>query len=198
MFRAFPSRTSTSYSIDQFSIEPSATENKLVHGGRGGYCFEHNTLLCYVLEAVSFQVSVLSARARYQLPPQVRRPRTHVLLRVELEGESYLVDGGFGGLSPTAALRLGLNAESRTPHEPRRLKEAGRARSARDGRSAGASSGRAHRSSAQCGTGGLAPTWWIQGRGVLLVDCRAAADHQVVAAIEQTWKAPGLDEQLES
>lgn len=103
------------------SIEPSAIENKLVHGRRGGYCFEHNTLLRHVLEALGFEVAVLSARARYQLPPRIRRPRTHVLLRVELEGESYLVDGGFGGLSPTAALRLALNVESKTPHEPRRI-----------------------------------------------------------------------------
>jgi N-hydroxyarylamine O-acetyltransferase len=103
------------------SIEPSAIEDKLVHGQRGGYCFEHNTLLLHVLEALGFEVTVLSARARYQLPPQVRRPRTHVLLRVELEGESYLVDGGFGGLSPTAALRLAPNVAHETPHEARRL-----------------------------------------------------------------------------
>jgi N-hydroxyarylamine O-acetyltransferase len=74
-----------------------------------------------VLEALGFQVTVLSARARYQLPPGVRRPRTHVLLRIELDGESYLVDGGFGALSPTAALRLAPNVQQQTPHEPRRI-----------------------------------------------------------------------------
>jgi N-hydroxyarylamine O-acetyltransferase len=103
------------------SIDPSAIEDKLVHGHRGGYCFEQNTLLLHVLEALGFEVTVLSARARYQLPPQVRRPRTHVLLRVELDGQSYLVDGGFGALSPTAAVRLTLNVEHETPHEPRRI-----------------------------------------------------------------------------
>jgi N-hydroxyarylamine O-acetyltransferase len=103
------------------SIEPSAIEDKLVHGNRGGYCFEQNTLLFHVLEALGFQVTVLSARARYQLPPGVRRPRTHVLLRIELDGESYLVDGGFGALSPTAALRLAPNVRQQTPHEPRRI-----------------------------------------------------------------------------
>jgi N-hydroxyarylamine O-acetyltransferase len=103
------------------SIDPSAIEDKLVHGHRGGYCFEQNTLLFHVLEALGFQVTVLSARARYQLPPLVRRPRTHVLLRIELDGESYLVDGGFGALSPTAALRLALNVQQPTPHEPRRI-----------------------------------------------------------------------------
>ena len=103
------------------SIEPSAIENKLVHGHRGGYCFEHNTLLLHVLQALGFEVTLLGARARYQLPPGVHRPRTHVLLRVDLEGESYLVDGGFGGLSPTTALRLALNVEQETPQETRRI-----------------------------------------------------------------------------
>jgi N-hydroxyarylamine O-acetyltransferase len=103
------------------SIEPSAVEAKLVHGGRGGYCFEHNTLLSLVLGVLGFSVTVLSARGRYQAPPGVQRPRTHVLLRVELAGESYLVDGGFGGLSPTSALRLALNVEQETPHERRRI-----------------------------------------------------------------------------
>lgn len=103
------------------SIDPIAIEDKLIHGQRGGYCFEHNTLLLHVLEALGFQVTVLSARARYQLPPGVRRPRTHVLLRVDLAGASYLVDGGFGALSPTAAVRLALNVEQETPHEPRRV-----------------------------------------------------------------------------
>lgn len=103
------------------SIEPAAVEDKLVHQQRGGYCFEHNTLLLSVLEQLGFQVSVLGARARYQLPPGVRPPRTHMLLRVEIDGRSYLVDGGFGGLSPTAAVPLILNVEHPTPHEPRRI-----------------------------------------------------------------------------
>lgn len=103
------------------SLELSAIEAKLVQERRGGYCFEHNTLLLHVLEALGFEVSVLSARGRYQVPAHVRRPRTHVLLRVELQGESFLVDGGFGGLSPTAALRLTLDVPQETPHERRRL-----------------------------------------------------------------------------
>lgn len=103
------------------SIDPAAVEDKLVHRRRGGYCFEHNTLLLNVLESLGFQVSALGARARYQLPPDVRRPRTHMFLRVEIDGASYLVDGGFGALSPTAALPLALDVEHPTPHEPRRI-----------------------------------------------------------------------------
>jgi N-hydroxyarylamine O-acetyltransferase len=103
------------------SIEPAAIEAKLVHARRGGYCFEHNTLLLHVLEAIGFEATVLSARGRYQLPPGVHRPRTHVLLQVSVEGEKYLVDGGFGGLSPTAALALRLNERQDTPQEAHRI-----------------------------------------------------------------------------
>jgi N-hydroxyarylamine O-acetyltransferase len=108
------------------SLEPSAIEDKLVHARRGGYCFEHNTLLRHVLEALGFEVTLLSARARYRLPPGVQRPRTHMLLRIDCEGQTYLLDGGFGGLSPTAALRLQLDVEQATPHEPRRLVSEGK------------------------------------------------------------------------
>jgi N-hydroxyarylamine O-acetyltransferase len=108
------------------SLEPSAIEDKLVHARRGGYCFEHNTLLRHVLEALCFEVTLLSARARYRLPPGVQRPRTHVLLRVDCAGQTYLLDGGFGGLSPTAALRLQLDVEQTTPHAPRRLVSEGK------------------------------------------------------------------------
>lgn len=39
--------------------------------------------------------------------------------------------------------------------------------------------------------------WWMQGRGVFLVDCRGDADRKVVAVIEDAWNAAALDEQLD-
>ena len=103
------------------SIELPAIADKLVGRRRGGYCFENNTLLLHVLEALGFEVTALSARSRYRRPERYTLPRTHVFLRVALDGESHLVDVGFGGLSLTAALRLAADARQETPHEPRRL-----------------------------------------------------------------------------
>jgi N-hydroxyarylamine O-acetyltransferase len=102
-------------------IDLPAIENKLVRQHRGGYCFEHNTLLLHALGALGFSVTALSARSCYQRPARDSLPRTHMLLRVELEGESYLIDGGFGGLSLTVALRLAPDVRQDTPHEPRRI-----------------------------------------------------------------------------
>lgn len=98
-----------------------AVESKLVNEGRGGYCFEQNGLFLAVLRAVGFTATPLSARVRIQRPRDETPPRTHMFLRVDLNGEPLLVDVGVGGLSLTASLRLALDDEQATPHEPRRL-----------------------------------------------------------------------------
>jgi len=102
-------------------LDPAAIERKLVHGGRGGYCFEHNTYLLHVLAALGFAVTPLSARVRVQRARDFTPPRTHVFVKVELDGRPWLADVGVGALSPTAALRLDVDDEQATPHEPRRM-----------------------------------------------------------------------------
>ncbi len=101
-------------------LAPEALMQKLVHDRRGGYCFEHNTLLLEVLTQLGFRARPLSARVRYQRPRDYTPARTHLLVRVELD-ESWLADVGVGAMSPTAALRLAEHGEQPTPHEPRRL-----------------------------------------------------------------------------
>jgi N-hydroxyarylamine O-acetyltransferase len=69
--------------------------DKLVRRRRGGYCFEHNTLLLHVLQALGFAVRPLAGRVRYIGPTLL--PRTHMLLLVEIGARSLLADVGFGG-----------------------------------------------------------------------------------------------------
>lgn len=101
-------------------LDASAIERKLVHGRRGGYCFEQNGLLLEALTQLGFVARPLSARAVYQRPRDVAQARTHLIVRVDLE-ESWLVDVGFGGFSLTSALRLADREPQATPHEPRRI-----------------------------------------------------------------------------
>jgi N-hydroxyarylamine O-acetyltransferase len=106
-------------------LDPASLQAKLVEAGRGGYCFEHNTLFANVLRQLGFKVQEATARVRWSVPPGVKTPRTHCLLFVEAEGEDYLVDVGFGGNVLTAPLRLESRDEQATPHEPFRLVDEG-------------------------------------------------------------------------
>ena len=102
-------------------LELAAVQRKLVQDGRGGYCFEQNLLLGEVLRAIGFEVTNLAARVLWNQPEDAITARSHMLLRVELEGGSWLVDVGFGGMTLTGALQLVPQVEQATPHEPFRL-----------------------------------------------------------------------------
>ena len=110
----------------RIALTPEAIEQKLVGERRGGYCFEQNGLLLEVLDQLGFEARPLSARVRMGKTRDVIPARTHLCVRVELD-ESWLVDVGFGGMSLTSALRLGIEGPQETPHETRRLvREGGR------------------------------------------------------------------------
>lgn len=103
-------------------LDIEALQAKLVRGGRGGYCYEHNTLLWAALEALGFKVRGLSARVLYSTPPGGgRHPRNHMLMKVETPKGPHIADVGFGGLTLTGALRLEADIIQQTPHERVRL-----------------------------------------------------------------------------
>lgn len=104
------------------SLADADVERKLVRERRGGYCFEQNSLLLRALTALGFAAAPLSARVRLKAPREFVPPRTHLFLRVDIDGAPWLADVGIGGLSPTAPVRLDLlDAEQPAPHEPRRI-----------------------------------------------------------------------------
>jgi N-hydroxyarylamine O-acetyltransferase len=76
-------------------LDLESLQAKLVHRKRGGYCFEQNELLAAVLEHLGFAVTRLAARVR--VGANRVSPRTHMLLRVDVEGTPWLADVGFGG-----------------------------------------------------------------------------------------------------
>ncbi len=99
------------------SLALATLEEKFLRQGRGGYCFEQNTLFGRALQALGFQVTYLASRVVWNQPEEVRPPRSHMLLKVDLEGQPYLADVGFGVMAPTGPLRLEVGTEQTTPHE---------------------------------------------------------------------------------
>ncbi len=105
-------------------LDLASVEEKLVHSGRGGYCFEQNLLLAAVLRALGFSVRQLAARVLWRRTDDAITPRSHMLLLVNVGSEKYISDVGFGGMTLTAPLRFETRIEQATPHEPFRLIEA--------------------------------------------------------------------------
>jgi len=102
-------------------LDLAALEAKLVTGGRGGYCFEQNGLLLAVLRALGFDAHGILARVIWGRPVETISPRTHMIIRVALDGRDLLVDVGLGGMTLTGVLELAADVEQATPHEPFRL-----------------------------------------------------------------------------
>lgn len=102
-------------------LDLESLQQKLVRERRGGYCFEHNLLFKAALEALGFKVTGLAARVMWNLPEDATLPRTHMLLRIALDGQDYLADVGFGGQTLTTPIRLIAGVEQATPREPFRL-----------------------------------------------------------------------------
>jgi N-hydroxyarylamine O-acetyltransferase len=77
-------------------LHQEALERKLVTERRGGYCFEQNLLLKSALEALGAEVELVLARVRRGAPYGAVRPRSHLLLRVQIDNAVWHADVGFG------------------------------------------------------------------------------------------------------
>lgn len=105
-------------------LDLDSLQIKMVAGQRGGWCFEHNTLFGEMLRALGFQVTNLGARVLWNAKPGAPiGSRSHMLLKVDAGGQSYLADVGFGGNVLTSPLLLQPGFNQATPHEPHRLVE---------------------------------------------------------------------------
>lgn len=85
------------------SLVPEEIVTKIVGQRRGGYCYEVNGLFAMVLTTLGVPYRFVAARPMFY---PVRRPRTHMALVAELDGEDWLIDLGFGSYGIRAPLRL--------------------------------------------------------------------------------------------
>ena len=115
-------------------LSPEALTDKLVHRRRGGYCYEQNGLMGYVLDELGFGVRRFAARVIWSptatpasTPGAPVPAQTHTMLAVTLPGDGppYLVDVGFGGQTPPSPIRLETGDVQQTTREPYRLRTRG-------------------------------------------------------------------------
>jgi N-hydroxyarylamine O-acetyltransferase len=85
-------------------LDLDSLQSKLV-ANRGGYCFEQNTLFGAVLRQLGFRVRPLAARVRFGAA-DAPRPRSHMLLKVDLDDGAWLADVGFGSPALLRPVRM--------------------------------------------------------------------------------------------
>ena len=76
-------------------VSLDAVQQKFVVRGRGGYCFEHATIVAAALERLGYQVRRHLGRVG-DPDAGTQQGRTHMVVEVVLEGRRVLCDPGFG------------------------------------------------------------------------------------------------------
>ena len=86
------------------SLDPGDLFAKIVTRKRGGYCYEVNSFFAMVLRAIGFQVQCLLARVLCGFSNV--RPRSHQLLLISVENQSWIADVGFDNCCLREPMRL--------------------------------------------------------------------------------------------
>ncbi|MFF2744203.1 arylamine N-acetyltransferase [Kitasatospora sp. NPDC058048] len=85
-------------------LDLESLQAKMVRRRRGGTCCEQTLLYAAALDALGFTFTATASRVR--LGEERVRPATHMSLRVELGGEDWFTDVGFGAEGILEPLRL--------------------------------------------------------------------------------------------
>ncbi|XP_077535740.1 arylamine N-acetyltransferase-like [Haemaphysalis longicornis] len=94
-------------------LDANSLFSKIVQRGRGGYCFELNSLFARLLRSMGYSLRLRMARVRWGMPRDTPHTlKQHLVLIAELLGEEYLVDVGFGGPNIFVPLPLTAGLES--------------------------------------------------------------------------------------
>jgi N-hydroxyarylamine O-acetyltransferase len=105
------------------TVETTDAYRKVVDERRGGYCFELNGLLAWLLEQLGYDVTLLAARPIFS-DGEMAPPFAHLTLLVELE-RRWLIDVGFGFPFIIAPLDIDLRGEQAQDGMTYRVREDG-------------------------------------------------------------------------
>jgi len=105
-------------------LDLDALQDKLVTRHRGGYCFEHASLLAAVLDQLGFAVTRHTARVLLHMT-RAESPRTHMFLVVATPDGPFVADPGFGMLAPRVPVPFAADVEVRSGLETHWLARVG-------------------------------------------------------------------------
>ncbi len=89
---------------DDLSLDSQKLFERIVVNKSGGYCFEQNKIFFEILQLLGFKCELSLGRVLNNKVIDV--PRTHRITQVNIRGEWYLTDVGFGPYSPREPLAL--------------------------------------------------------------------------------------------
>lgn len=109
-----PFQSITTFAGKLTSLKLEDIVQKVLINHEGGYCYELNSLLYYLLQQLGFEVSILTGRIIHENNLLTPHPRTHALLKVTIDEKIYLCDVGYGGLVPPTPLLIENDAIQNT------------------------------------------------------------------------------------
>jgi len=104
------------------SLDLSKIIEKMIDNKEGGYCFEHNKLIYETLLFYGFNVKALFGRVLLN-SKNTDVPKTHRFTLLIYENEKYLIDVGFGFMSPNEPIKFGSTTTKTTLNTSYVIKE---------------------------------------------------------------------------
>ena len=103
-------------------LDIEGLQAKMITARRGGYCFEHASLMRAALEAIGF-APVRHASRVLLFEPRNESVRQHMFLTVKVDGVAYVIDPGFGPFSCPEPIPMDGTPVSANPHAHRLVRE---------------------------------------------------------------------------
>ncbi|XP_009956484.1 PREDICTED: arylamine N-acetyltransferase, liver isozyme-like [Leptosomus discolor] len=95
--QAIPFENLSMHCGETIELDLQSTYNKIVRKKRGGWCLESNHLLFWALQKLGYEVCILGGKSYEPAERAYTAEINHILLKVVIKGNSYIVDAGFGG-----------------------------------------------------------------------------------------------------
>ncbi|XP_008058142.1 arylamine N-acetyltransferase 1-like [Carlito syrichta] len=94
--RAVPFENLNMHCGEPMELDLKAIFDLIVRKNRGGWCLQVNQLLHWALTTIGFETTLLGGYVYNTTDNKYSKTMVHLVLQVNLDGRSYIVDAGFG------------------------------------------------------------------------------------------------------